>query len=356
MSIDTPAMGTIGLQRFEELRTEAIDAVTERFYTSHATAYAEFGQRGRAACREDLGFHLDFLRPVLEFGLVQPMVDYLRWLASVLATRGVPAGHLSLSLDWLAEFFAGHMQGSETQTVVEALHHAKAGFLQADDAGSPIYGMMPKAWPESEPFERALLAGDRGAATVLLEQCLQQGHGLIDTELHMIQPALYEIGHKWQNNQVTVAQEHLATAIAQSVMTFGLLKAEIPASTGRRVLLACVEGNHHVVGLQMVSDAFQLAGWQVQYLGANVPSGALISQVRLFKPALLALSVSFAHQLRVVKDLMSRLKHSLGTARPPVIVGGLAINQFDRLAGELGADAWGPDAFAAVESASKIAA
>ena len=61
MSIDTPAMGTIGLQRFEELRTEAIDAVTERFYTSHATAYAEFGQRGRAACREDLGFHLDFL-------------------------------------------------------------------------------------------------------------------------------------------------------------------------------------------------------------------------------------------------------------------------------------------------------
>jgi methanogenic corrinoid protein MtbC1 len=148
----------------------------------------------------------------------------------------------------------------------------------------------------------------------------------------------------------------LATAIAQSVMTFGLLQMEIPASSGRRVLLACVAGNNHAVGLQMVSDAFQMAGWQVQYLGANVPSSALIAQVRLFKPALLGLSVSFAQQLRVVKDLMSRLKESLGTERPAVIVGGMAINQFNRLAGEFGADGWSPNAAEAVTLAAKLAA
>jgi methanogenic corrinoid protein MtbC1 len=356
VSIDFAPIGTAGLDRFQELRGAAIDAVTERFYASYADDYAEFGQAGRDACREDLGYHLDFLRPVLEFGIVQPMVDYLRWLASVLVTRAVPAEHLPLSLDWLAEFFASHMQAPEAQIVVKALQYTKAEFLRADDAKPAIYDMMPSAWQESESFERALLAGDRKAARMLLEQCLQRGHNLIDAELHMIQPALYEIGHKWQNNQVTVAQEHLATAIAQSVMTFGLLQMEIPASSGRRVLLACVEGNNHAVGLQMVSDAFQMAGWQVQYLGANVPSSALIAQVRLFKPALLGLSVSFAQQLRVVKDLMSRLKESLGTERPAVIVGGMAINQFNRLAGEFGADGWSPNAAEAVTLAAKLAA
>jgi methanogenic corrinoid protein MtbC1 len=117
----------------------------------------------------------------------------------------------------------------------------------------------------------------------------------------VIQPALYNIGQKWQDNQVTVAQEHLATAISQSVMTYGLLKSEVPPANGRRTVLACVEGNQHAVGLQMVADAFQLAGWDVHYLGANVPTGALLQHVVNCRPDLLGLSVSFAQQLRVVR-------------------------------------------------------
>ena len=52
---------------------------------------------------------------------------------------------------------------------------------------------------------------------------------------------------------------------------------------------------------------------------------------------------------------MSRLTQVHGAARPPVIVGGLAINQFNPLAGQLGADGWSPDAFSAVASASNLA-
>ena len=355
MNIDIAALGVAGLRRFQDLRPEAINAVTERFYTTHGTVYAEYGQAGRDACREDLAFHLEFLRPVLEFGLIQPMVDYLRWLASVLATRDIPAEHLSLSLDWLAEFFAANMEEPDAQIVVTALHHTRARFLEADQSVPAIYGMMPASWPECEAFESALLAGDRHGAETLFDRFLELGHSLVDAELHMIQPALYGIGRKWQNNQVTVAQEHLATAISQSMMTRGRVKSMVPASNGKLVLLACVEGNRHSVGLQMVADSFQLAGWDVHYLGENVPTDTVIRHFSESKPDLLGLSVSFPQQLRVVKEIMSRLTQAHGSARAPVIVGGLAINQFNRLAGELGADAWGADARSAVAAASTLA-
>lgn len=355
MNVDTPALGPAGLERFEQLRSDAIDAVTERFYACHDAVYARFGQRGRDACREDLGFHLEFLRPVLEFGIVQPMVDYLRWLASVLAVRDIPAEHLSQSLDWLSEFFATHMAEPDAGLVVKALHLAKEKFLHGDAAGPAGIDPNPNAWTECEAFASALLSGDRRAAHSLFDGCLDQGRGLVETELQMVQPALYTIGKKWQDNQVTVAQEHLATAIAQSVMMHGLLKSQIPAANGSTIVLACVEGNQHAVGLQMVADAFQLAGWDVQYLGANVPTNALIKHVAQFKPNLLGLSVSFAHQLRVVKDIMSRLTQSFGAARPPVIVGGLAINQFGGLVRALGVDTWSRDAGSAVASASQLA-
>jgi methanogenic corrinoid protein MtbC1 len=139
-------------------------------------------------------------------------------------------------------------------------------------------------------------------------------------------------------------------------MNHGLLQSQIPASNGRRVVLACVEGNKHSVGLQMVADAFLLAGWDAQFLGADVPTSSLIRHLEQVKPDLLGLSVSLPQQLRVVKAVMSRLTQSLGVSRPPVIIGGLAINQFDSLADKLAADGWSPNARSAVTRASMLAA
>jgi methanogenic corrinoid protein MtbC1 len=355
MTDETPALDPAGLAQFHELRSAAIDAVSARFFATHGSLYARFGQRGRDACREDLGFHLEFLRPVLEFGLVQPMVDYLRWLASVLVTRDVPAEQLAQSLDWLAEYFAGAMAGPEGRRVAGALFQIKTRYLEEDDSPPAIYARMPERWPECDAFEAALLAGDRRSAGAVVNRFMEEGRTLVDAEMHLIQPAMYGIGLKWQANQVSVAQEHLATAISQSVMVEGLLKSAIPPPNGRRVLLACVENNTHSMGVQMVADAFQLAGWDVQLLGANMPAAGLVQQVGLFKPHLVGLSVSFAQQLRHVKDIVARLAQLHGAARPPVIVGGLAINQFDRLAGQLGADAWSANAREALASASRLA-
>lgn len=301
-----------------------------------------------------MGYHLEFLRPALEFGLIQPMVDYLRWLATVLAARDVPADHLPLSLDWFAEFFSANMQPPDAQIVAAALQNAKAGLLGPADALTPIDRMMSSPWSESAAFEQALLSGNARAANALLDLCLERGDTLLNFELHVIQPALYGIGRKWQYNQVSVAQEHLATAMSQSVMSRGLMKTPFPQGNGRKVLLACVQGNKHCVGLQMVADGFYLAGWDVQFLGADVPTRSLVKHVAEWKPDLVGLSVSVAQQLRVVKDITAQLTQAMHSSRPPVIIGGLAIIQFARIADVVGADGWSPNARAAVEDGGKL--
>jgi len=354
MTIDTgiTTLGADGLRQFLVLQSEAAKVVTDRFYATHGTLYRQFGLRGREACREDLAFHLEFLRPVLEFGFVQPMVDYLCWLADVLAARAVPVEHLALSLDWLGEYFTEHMASADGAIVAAALLTARDRFLQADRPVAPP--KLPVSWPESVAFEAALLAGDQPGATAILESCFECGRSLVEVELHIIQPALYQIGEKWQANQVSVAQEHLATAMAQSVMTMGLLNSPPSPTINKKALLACVEGNHHAVGLRMVADAFQLVGWNVQYLGANVPTQALIQQVATWKPDLLGLSVSFPQHLRMAKAVVMQLVERFGNERPRVMVGGLAINRFNQLATVVGADAFSADSLTAATSAKQI--
>jgi methanogenic corrinoid protein MtbC1 len=353
MDVGLTVLGREGLRRFQLLRADAVSVVTDRFYAALGSAYDEFGPRGQAACREDLAFHLEFLQPVLEFGLLQPMVDYLCWLASVLAARSIPVNHVALSLDMLETFFAERMDAVDGPVVTAALHAARMKFMQAEDASPPSNG---GAWPETERFELALLAGNQREALSIMNNCFDVGHDLVEVEQQLIKPSLYHIGERWQANEITVAAEHLATAIAHAVMIAGLLRSTPLEMTGKRVLLACVAGNLHCLGLRMVADAFELAGWDVQYLGANVPTPAIIRHVEEWKADLVGLSVSFAQQLPVVKQAIGQLSERLGTERPAVIVGGLAINRFSQLAEMVGADACSADAPSAVITATELMA
>ena len=191
-------------------------------------------------------------------------------------------------------------------------------------------------------------------ALALLDRCIEQGNSLVEIELHIIQPALYDIGEKWQANQVSVAQEHMATAIALSVMTIILQKSQPLEANHKRVLLACVEGNNHAVGLQMVAHAFLLSGWDVQYLGSDVPSSALIQQTSHWKPDLIGLSISFPQQVRIAKAVMRELSENFNDNRPAVIIGGLAFNPLTALVDVVGADFFGNDAQSAVNSVSHL--
>lgn len=209
-------------------------------------------------------------------------------------------------------------------------------------------------WPETPEFEAALLGGHHRQAHAVLQRCLARRQSLIGFELHVIQPALYQIGEKWQTNQISVAQEHMATAIAQSVMTVGLQKAQAWEMIDLHVLLACVEGNHHALGLQMVADAFLIAGWQVQFLGGNVPSASLLQQADKWKPDVIGLSVSLRQQIPVAKTVISRLGQHFGKNRPAVMIGGLAFQRFHSLAGLLGDARFCSDSQAAVDFAGRI--
>ncbi|MGA3036801.1 MAG: cobalamin-dependent protein [Vulcanimicrobiaceae bacterium] len=347
-------LGERGLSAFSAARLDAISAVTERFYSTYGSIYDRFGERGREQTREDLGFHLDFLRPVLEFGETLPMIDYLCWLDGVLASRGIPTEHLALSLEWLGEYLAAHMDDADAAATRGAISAVRDGFLAARGAGAGRFN-PPTPWPEARTFEAAIVAGRLNDAMAVLQSCTASGRGFVETEMHVIQPALYSIGTKWETNQLTVAQEHLASAIALTVMTMGLFGSAPQPAKAKRILLACVEGNTHTIGLRMIADAFALDGWEVQYLGPNVPTGALVTQASNMHADVVALSLSFAQHLRAAKSAVSALEAASNPDwHPRVIIGGIAINRLERVASIVGADAFARDPVEALAYANAL--
>lgn len=309
---------------------------------------------GHAALVEDLHWHLEFLFAAVSEGDAAVFGDYLGWHTSVAASRGWPAQALSRSLDALGDALASTLDESHAAMALQVLRVGKAR-LDTRVAPPSYDRACPEPWLESADFAEALLRGDRRKAERLFDLACARAGSLPDAEVHVIHPAMVDIGRRWQHNQVTVAQEHLATAIAQTLMAQSFGRSAMAPPIGRSAVLACPAGNHHTLGLRMVADALEAAGWTTAYLGADTPTGSLVEQVQDLRPDLIALSASLPHHLRPLRQAIASLRGSLGAACPPIGIGGLVFNQFPGLARSVDAEHLGANALDAVEAARRVA-
>ncbi len=297
----------------------------------------------------ELRQHLEFLIPSLATGNSRPFANYLRWLRSVRRARRQACEPLNDGLLCMAECLAPHL-GAERDTLDRLLQDS---IRAAEEETTPARRCEPADhdFAIQPRFEEALLHGDRAAALALMSQLESQGLALLEIEVRLIARSLQQIGLRWQRNEISVAQEHLATATASTVMADRFAHHPLPPLNGQRALLACVQGNRHSVGLSMVSDALELAGWEVQCLGADTPTPDLVAQVLAWRPGLVALSLAFSSHLLEAREAIAQIRSACGRAAPRIVVGGEALNQEPAWVDFLGADGYARDALGVLREA-----
>jgi methanogenic corrinoid protein MtbC1 len=191
----------------------------------------------------------------------------------------------------------------------------------------------------------AVLAGDRRTAFGVVDEALAAGAHLRQVYVDIFQPALREVGRRWEANRITVADEHLATAITEAAMA-RLYERLFATSTGqgRLLLAACADAERHEVGLRMLCDVLEMEGWDTVFLGSSVPIPDLVQMVRSREPDVVALSASIAPHLVRVRAAIEALREALGDRTPLIAVGGRAFHDDPDLAAQIGADFTANDA------------
>lgn len=154
-------------------------------------------------------------------------------------------------------------------------------------------------------FERILRAGDGTAAERLIGEALDAGVAPEVIQSFVITPAMVRIGEMWEMGELGVADEHLATSISQHAL---IPLLESMTATRRRlrsgdtVMLAAVEGQHHVLGLRMIADVLESYGHRVLYLGADVPVDSLRAFASKHQPAVAGLGYGITSDVSCLAD------------------------------------------------------
>ena len=185
----------------------------------------------------------------------------------------------------------------------------------------------------------AILSGSRREAFGIIELARAEGLGIRSLYLDVFQPVMRDIGRLWQENRITVADEHLATAITQASMArlYQELFQAAP-EPGPLLVAACADNERHELGLRMICDVLEMEGWDTVFLGASVPVEDLVEMVRVRRPQVVALSASIAPHVGRVREAIRAIRDADGDATPLIAVGGRAFMDDPGLAARLGAD------------------
>lgn len=189
-----------------------------------------------------------------------------------------------------------------------------------------------------DDYLAALLATDATRARHLVERALDEGLDVPTLYVHVLAPALEEVGVLWETGHASVALEHYATAVTRGIVGTLGPRVRVPPVTGRLAVLACTPGEQHDLGVQMVGDLLEGVGWEVLQLGASVPADGLAALAAAEQADVVGLSTATASLLPSVTEAIGAL--ALLDQRPFVVVGGRAWHEEPAsLAERVGADA-----------------
>jgi methanogenic corrinoid protein MtbC1 len=173
-----------------------------------------------------------------------------------------------------------------------------------------------------EHFLTSLLSGNRMSGSKLIHDLLKEGVGIYDVYEWVIKETLYRVGELWEQNRITVAEEHLATSVAEAIMNEFFADIVSKDRKQRKVLVGCVEHELHQVGAKMVADVFEMKGWDSYFLGTGIPLEELIRFARELKPDVIAISISIYFHLPQLDAMLARIAEELPDM--PMLVGGQA--------------------------------
>ncbi len=168
-----------------------------------------------------------------------------------------------------------------------------------------------------------------------LEQVLRREVVLLGGERfldELIAPVLREIGLRWRAGTLRPAHEHVAVAVIKQVVGWMLERAR-QGTSGKTLVVGTLTGEKHELGALLAATVAAMEGWQVVFLGQDLPSEEIALTVRSVEASAVGVSVVNPVDLDGIPGQLRELLDDLPPG-VPVILGGAAAVDVARLVGD----------------------
>lgn len=151
----------------------------------------------------------------------------------------------------------------------------------------------------------------------------------------LLVPLLQTIGERWQEGSMRIAQEHMASALVRAFLSAAGGPPD-PAQNRPVAVVTTPSGHQHEIGALLAAATAKEAGWDVIYLGSELPAEEVAAAALQSQATAVLFSVIFPVRDAATAEELRRVRRYLG-AGYPILVGGRAAPSYDEVLTEIGA-------------------
>lgn len=205
-------------------------------------------------------------------------------------------------------------------------------------------------------FEEKLLEGDHQGVRSIVDRALGDGLPWQDLYTRVFAPVLAKVGGLRAAGEISLAQERTINHFVERLMSHvGSLRVPLRKAGDCDVVVACVQGESSAIAAQMAADFLAVLGYNVAFLGADVPAGDIVDSARKLGAGIVLVAASTEDRTAAVQAVAAGLANaSFAGPSPKLLVGGGLLQGAPAVAVGPGMEAAPADLYALCARVSEI--
>ncbi len=274
----------------------------------------------------DTRYNIDFLYTAFVLDDDKVMGDYARWLYRLMRpilkdyTDAQAVDYVVCHLECIKEASRKVVSEEKKEKVLRLLDHAIACVRKEEEEPVSSENTISPYEGEIEQFMESLFTKNSRRTMYLIQEFKKKNIPLDDIYVDIIAESMRRIGELWHVGKISVDTEHYCTSVTQMAMAQLYTDLFNTERKNKTLLCACPGTELHEMGARMVADIFENNGWDSIYLGAAVPTDAMLKAIGENQPDLVALSVTMPQHLMDCHALVQQIRKKFPAIK--IAVGG----------------------------------
>ena len=137
----------------------------------------------------------------------------------------------------------------------------------------------------------------------------------------ILKPVMYKIGDDWAKGKISIATEHVASNVAQTLVK--IIMDRVSSIGSKKKIMICVPlGEEHNLGCDVLETYLSIKGYKTYNMGTSMPTESILNFIEANKPDILLLSITLEDNIGAGQRLVRKIKDQ---ANIPILVGGFAL-------------------------------
>ena len=302
--------------------------------------------------------HVSFMAEIFTQNDFESLAKAIPWVYRAYHNQGVSYDYFKAELTAWINAISSYIESEHQSSLISIYqwmlnNHQLSIELSGleNDVGTTAKHHLDPIYKE---FSGALTLNDHQQCLSICHQALKLDIKLPDIFNYIIYPSMVDVGIQWEAGEISVAQEHQATAIVNRIIARLYYDTHFPDSLSGRAVVSAAPSEKHEMGAWMLSACLELDGWEVKYLGSDLPVQEIISTTLDGHTDLLALSIAMPFNLDSARRVIKTVKSDDKGKNIKIIVGGQVFNRFPHIADNMDVDKVLSNCWEAVEWAKSI--